>query len=146
MTDNLSEPQLPHPGKGDNQGSPRSRSEVVVEGRRLELTCSSTVTGSSQKQAPRILLQGCGLRHLVTNPSPSGLGWESKIWVRVKIGKVRGLGSGGCESLGKEFTERGKQNVDRREAAGSGRRGRWRARRAEVGWEPLTSSPLSQPG
>lgn len=97
MTDNLSEPQLPHPEKGDNQGSPRSRSEVVVEGRRLELTCSSTVTGSSQEQAPRTLLQGCGLRLLVTNPSPSSLGWESKIWVRVKMGKVEGLGSGGCE-------------------------------------------------
>lgn len=43
VTDNLSELQLPHLGKGDNQGSPRSRSEeVVLEGRRLELTCSST--------------------------------------------------------------------------------------------------------
>lgn len=46
VTDNLSEPQLPHLGKGDNHGSPRSM-EVAVKGSRLEPACSSNMTGSS---------------------------------------------------------------------------------------------------
>lgn len=43
VTDNLSEPQLPRLGKGDNHGSSRP----AVEGRRLESARLSTVTGSS---------------------------------------------------------------------------------------------------